>query len=118
MRDVVVCEPVRTAVGKYAGALQDVDAAQLGALTVRALLERTKLDGGTVDEVILGHCFPSSEAPAIGRVVALESGLPAAVTGMQLDRRCGSGLQAVLNAVMQVGSGASDLVIAGGVESM
>ena len=68
--------------------------------------------------MILGHCYPNSEAPAIGRVVALDAGLPVTVPGMQIDRRCGSGLQAVIQAGLQVGSGDNDLVIAGGAESM
>ncbi|HET9565486.1 MAG TPA: acetyl-CoA C-acetyltransferase, partial [Mycobacterium sp.] len=71
-----------------------------------------------VADVILGHCYPNSEAPAIGRVVALDAGLPVTVPGMQIDRRCGSGLQAVIQAALQVGSGDNDLVIAGGAESM
>jgi acetyl-CoA C-acetyltransferase len=72
----------------------------------------------SIGDVILGHCNSSGEAPAIGRVAALDAGLPVTVGGMHVDRRCGSGLQAVLQAVMQVGSGASDVVLAGGVESM
>ncbi len=71
-----------------------------------------------IEDVILGHCYPSSEAPAIGRVVALDAGLPITVPGMQLDRRCGSGLQAVIRACLQVSSGNNDLVVAGGAESM
>jgi acetyl-CoA C-acetyltransferase len=71
-----------------------------------------------VEDVILGHCYPSSEAPAIGRVVALDAGLPVTVPGMQVDRRCGSGLQAVIQAVLQVANGDNDVVVAGGAESM
>ena len=71
-----------------------------------------------VQDVILGHCYPSSEAPAIGRVVALDAGLPVTVPGMQVDRRCGSGLQAVIQACLQVTHGDNDLVVAGGTESM
>lgn len=118
MSDVVICDPVRTAVGRYGGALQNVSAAQLGAIAVTALLERAQLDPTEVDEVILGHAFPTSEAPAIGRVVALDAGLGVGVTGMQIDRRCGSGLQSIINAELFVRSGASNLVVAGGTESM
>jgi acetyl-CoA C-acetyltransferase len=71
-----------------------------------------------VQDVILGHCYPNSEAPAIGRVIGLDSGLPVTVPGMQVDRRCGSGLQAVIQACLQVQSGDNDLVVAGGAESM
>ncbi|MBO0803002.1 MAG: acetyl-CoA C-acetyltransferase [Nocardiopsaceae bacterium] len=117
-RDVVVCEPVRTAVGGYGGALKSVSAIDLGVAAMTGLLTRTGLDPAEVDDVILGHGYPTSDGPPIGRVVALDAGLPVTAGGQQVDRRCGSGLQAVLNAVMQVGSGADDLIVAGGAESM
>lgn len=117
-RDVVICEPVRTAIGRYGGMFRSLSAPQLGVAALTGLLQRTGLPPDAVDDVILGHCYPTSEAPAIGRVVALDSGLPVTVGGQQIDRRCGSGLQAVINAVLQVASGGSDVVIAGGVESM
>jgi acetyl-CoA C-acetyltransferase len=116
--DAVICEPLRTPVGRFGGALKDVPAADLGTAVVTALLARTGLPGDEVDDLILGHCYPTAEAPAIGRVVALDAGLPIGVPGVQVDRRCGSGLQAVVNAAMQVATGASRLVIAGGTESM
>ena len=118
MREIVICEPVRTPIGRYGGALKSLSAAELGEIALRGLLDRTGLDPGAVDDVVLGHCYPSSEAPAIGRVVALNAGLPVTVTGMQVDRRCGSGLQSVLQAGMQVSTGVHELVIAGGTESM
>jgi acetyl-CoA C-acetyltransferase len=117
-RDVVICEPVRTAVGGYGGTFRPVTATDLGVAALTGLLGRTGLDPDAVDDVILGHCYPTPDAPAIGRVVALDAGLPVTAGGQQVDRRCGSGLQAVLNAVMQVASGAGDLVVAGGTESM
>ena len=117
-RDVVICEPVRTPVGGYGGALKSLSAVDLGAIAMQGLLARTKIDPARIEDVILGHCYPNSEAPALGRVVALDSGLPVTVTGMQVDRRCGSGLQAIINAAMTVGAGASDLIVAGGAESM
>ena len=85
---------------------------------IRALMERTGLPPDSVDDVLLGHCYPTMDAPAIGRVAALDAGLPVTASGIQIDRRCGSGLQAVLYAAMQVQSGASDVVLAGGAESM
>ena len=118
MSEVVICEPVRTPIGRYGGSLKALTAAELGEVALRGLLDRTGLDPTAVDDVILGHCYPSSEAPAIGRVVALNAGLPVTVPGMQVDRRCGSGLQSVLQAAMQVSSGTHQLVIAGGAESM
>ncbi len=118
MRDAVICEPLRTAVGGYGGMFRDVPATDLAATVIRALLERTGVDGERVDDVVLGQCYPNGEAPAIGRVAALDAGLPITVPGLQLDRRCGSGLQAVLDAAMRVQTGVADLVIAGGAESM
>lgn len=118
LRDAVICEPVRTPVGGYGGVFRDVTAAELAATVVRAVLERTGIPPAAVDDVLLGQCYPNGEAPAIGRVAALDAGLPVEVPGLQIDRRCGSGLQAIINAAMQVQTGASDLVLAGGVESM
>jgi len=117
-RDPVICEPVRTAVGRYGGMFVDVPAAQLGRRVIEALIERSGLDPERVDDVIFGQCYPNGEAPAIGRIAALDAGLPVTVPGLQIDRRCGSGLQAVLDAAMRVQTGVCDVVIAGGAESM
>jgi acetyl-CoA C-acetyltransferase len=118
MREAVICEPVRTPVGKYGGVFKDVLAADLAASVLRGLVERTSIDPEVVDDVIFGQCYPNGEAPAIGRVAALDAGFPITVPGQQLDRRCGSALQAVLDAAMRVQTGACDVVIAGGAESM
>jgi acetyl-CoA C-acetyltransferase len=118
VRDIVICEPLRTPIGRFGGSLRSVTAAQLGVTVVAALLARLNIDPSSIDDVILGQCYPNGEAPAIGRVVALDAGLPVTTPGAQVDRRCGSGLQAIINAVMQVASGSCDTVIAGGVESM
>ncbi|QKT13941.1 acetyl-CoA C-acetyltransferase [Rhodococcus sp. W8901] len=116
--DVVVCEPLRTPVGRYGGVFRDVPAADLGARVIAELIRRTGVAPEAIDDVIFGQCYPNGEAPAIGRVAALDAGLPVTVPGQQLDRRCGSGLQAVLDAAMRVQTGVADLIIAGGVESM
>jgi acetyl-CoA C-acetyltransferase len=118
MRDVVICEPVRTPIGRYGGVFKGVSAAELGTVALRGLLERTGVAPELVEDVIVGHCNSTSDAPAIGRVIALDAGLPVSAAGQHLDRRCGSGLQAVLNAVMQVATGVNDVLVAGGVESM
>jgi acetyl-CoA C-acetyltransferase len=118
MREAVICSPLRTPVGRYGGKLREVDAETLAETVVRGLIERTNLDPGLVDDCIFGQCYPSMEHPAIGRVVALAAGLPIEVPGFQLDRRCGSGLQAICLAAMEVQTGVADVVIAGGVESM
>ncbi|WP_241972986.1 hypothetical protein [Cryobacterium sp. TMT2-14] len=85
---------------------------------ITALIERTGIDGAVVDDVILGQGYPTAEAASVARVAALNAGLPVTVGGVQVDRRCGSGLQAILDAAMQVQTGVSDVVVAGGVESM
>jgi acetyl-CoA C-acetyltransferase len=118
VREAVICEPVRTAVGRFGGALKDVAPQSLAAAVIRGLLDRTGVPADRVEDVLLGQCYPNADAPAIGRVAALDAGLPIEVTGLQIDRRCGSGLQAVIYAALQVQSGASDVVLAGGVESM
>ena len=118
MRDAVICEPLRTPVGGFGGSLRDMPPQELAATVIRALLERTGLPPESVDDVLLGHCYPTMDAPAIGRVAALDAGLPVTASGLQIDRRCGSGLQAVLYAALQVQSGACDVVLAGGAESM
>ena len=117
-REAVICEPVRTPIGRYGGMFASLTAVELGVTALKGLLDRTGIAPDVVDDVILGHCYPNSEAPAIGRVVALDAGLPVTVPGMQVDRRCGSGLQAVIQACMQVSSGNNDVVVAGGAESM
>jgi acetyl-CoA C-acetyltransferase len=117
-REAVICEPLRTPVGRFGGVFRDVGASVLAATVIGELVNRTGLRGGDVDDVIMGQCYPNGEAPAIGRVAALDAGLPVEVPGMQVDRRCGSALQAVLYGCMQVQSGAAELVLAGGVESM
>lgn len=118
MSDAFICEPVRTPIGRYGGMFKSLSAVDLGVAALNGLMDRTGLPPEAVQDVILGHCYPSSEAPAIGRVVALDAGLPVTVPGMQVDRRCGSGLQAVIHACLQVSNGDNDLVIAGGCESM
>ncbi len=118
MRDAVICSPLRTPVGRYGGMFADVPVTTLAATVITGLLERTGLDPAAVDDVIFGQCYPNGETPAIGRQAALDAGLPVEVPGYQVDRRCGSGLTALVTAAMQVQTGASDVVLAGGAESM
>ncbi|WP_239376462.1 MULTISPECIES: acetyl-CoA C-acetyltransferase [unclassified Frankia] len=118
MPDAVICSPLRTPVGGFGGVFTDTPATELAATVIRALVERTGVPADAIDDVVFGQCYPNGEAPAIGRVAALDAGLPIEVPGLQLDRRCGSGLQAVLLAGMQVQTGVADLVLAGGAESM
>ncbi|MBN9630610.1 MAG: acetyl-CoA C-acetyltransferase [Actinobacteria bacterium] len=118
MREVVICSPLRTPVGRMGGALAAASALGLAETVLRALLDRTGLDPAAVEGVIGSQGYPTMEAPAFGRVAALNAGFPVTTTGYQLDRRCGSGLQAVINAAMEVQTGASDVLIALGAESM
>lgn len=117
-RRVVICSATRTPIGSMGGALRDVSATDLASLVIRETVERAGIDPAEIDDVVLGQCYPNGEAPAIGRVAALDAGLPISVPGMQLDRRCASGLEAIAYAVMLVESGLADSVVAGGVESM
>ncbi|MDO8297138.1 MAG: acetyl-CoA C-acetyltransferase [Caulobacter sp.] len=118
MRRAAIVTPIRTAVGKFQGGLASMTAGDLGAVILRALVERTKIDPERIDDVIFAQGYGNGEAPCIARWSALAADLPISVPGYQLDRRCGSGLQAIVNAAMMVQTGAADVVVAGGVESM
>jgi acetyl-CoA C-acetyltransferase len=118
MRRVAIVDPIRTPVGKYLGGLSSIQPGDLGAHILKALVERTKIDPAVVDDVMMAWGYGNGEAPCIGRWAALAAGFPISVPGVQLDRRCGSGLQAVIDAAMMVQTGAADVVIASGVESM
>ena len=118
MRRAAIVTPIRTGVGKFLGKLAGIPAGELGAIVIRALVERSGVDPERIDDVVFSQGYGNGEAPAIGRWAALAAGLPVSVPGYQLDRRCGSGLQAVIDAAMMVQTGAADLVIAGGCESM
>ena len=118
MRRAAIVTPIRTGVGKFLGKLAGIPAGELGAIVIRALVERSGVDPERIDDVVFSQGYGNGEAPAIGRWAALAAGLPVSVPGYQLDRRCGSGLQAVIDAAMMVQTGAADVVIAGGCESM
>ena len=118
MRRAAIISPIRTAVGKYLGSLASIEAGNLGAIVIKALVERTGIDPERIDDVVFSQGYGNGEAPCIGRWSALAAGLPESIPGVQLDRRCGSGLQAVIDAAMRIQTGAADVVIAGGVESM
>ena len=118
MRRAAIVSPIRTAVGKFQGSLAPMTAGELGAVILRALVARTGLDPVNIDDVIFAQGYGNGEAPCIARWSAMAADLPLKVPGYQLDRRCGSGLQAVIDAAMMVQTGAADVVVAGGVESM
>ncbi|WIM67184.1 acetyl-CoA C-acetyltransferase [Corynebacterium breve] len=116
--DIVICHPKRTPVGRYGGAFTTVSVQDLASTVVKAVMQDSGLRAEDVDDLILGQASPNGAAPALGRVVALDAGLGQTVPGMQLDRRCGSGLQAIATAAAHIASGAAELIIAGGAESM
>lgn len=118
LRRAAIVAPIRTPVGKFGGSLSAVTAGQLGAVILNALIERTKIDPTRVDDVIFAQGYGNGEAPCIAHWSWLLAGLPESVPGYQLDRRCGSGLQSIVNAAMMVQTGVSDVVVAGGCESM
>ncbi|WP_157218911.1 acetyl-CoA C-acetyltransferase [Flavisphingomonas formosensis] len=118
MRRAAIVSPLRTPVGRFLGALTPLPAEGLAAHVITALVDRSGIDPTRIDDVVFAQSYANSEAPCIGRWAALAAGLPIAVPGFQIDRRCGGGLQAVMTAAMMVQSGAADVVLAGGVESM
>lgn len=118
MKRAAIVSPLRTPIGAYGGALRGVPVEELGATVARAIVQRTGLDAARIDDVVFAQSYTNGETPCTGRWVALQAGLPVEVAGMQLDRRCGGGVQAVALAAMMVQTGAADVVLAGGVESM
>jgi len=116
-RAAIVC-PVRTAVGVFGGTLRPVPVEKMAAAVIQAVLQRTGLDPIRIEDVVFAQTYVSGETPCIGRWAGMEANLPIEVPGCQVDRRCGGGLQAVINAAMMIQTGAADVVIAGGVESM
>jgi len=118
VKRAAIVTPLRTAIGGFGGSLKSLKMEDLGTTIIKALVERSGVDPERIDDVIFGHAYASGEAPALGRWCALNAGLPISVAGMELERRCGSGLMAISTAAMMVQTGAADVVIAGGVESM
>ncbi|TCM47195.1 acetyl-CoA C-acetyltransferase [Rhizobium sp. PP-F2F-G48] len=118
MRRAAIVSPLRTAVGGFGGSLRPVPVETLGSTVTKAVLAATGIDPALIDDVVFAQSYASSETPCVGRWIALDAGLPIEVPGLQTDRRCGGGLQAVVTAAMMVQTGACDIVLAGGVESM
>lgn len=118
LRRAAIVAPRRTPVGTFGGALRDVPVEDLGAGVIRAVVQQSGVDPGRIDDVVFAQSYANSEVPCVGRWLALNADLPIEVPGMQLDRRCGGGLQALVTSAMMVQTGAADVVLAGGVESM
>ncbi|HEV7694092.1 MAG TPA: hypothetical protein VGO52_24880, partial [Hyphomonadaceae bacterium] len=111
LRRAAIVSPIRTGVGKFQGALSSMQAGDLGAIVLKELVKRTKIDPGKIDDVIFAQGYPSGEAPCVARWSALAADLPITVPGYQLDRRCGSGLQSIVDAAMFVQTGAAAHVV-------
>jgi acetyl-CoA C-acetyltransferase len=118
MKRAAIVSPLRTPIGAFGGALRPVPVGELGATVARAIVQRTGLDPALIEDVIFAQGYANGETPCTGRYVALQAGFPIEVAGLQLDRRCGSGVQAIATAAMMVQTGVADVVMAGGVESM
>jgi acetyl-CoA acetyltransferase len=112
MRRAAIVAPVRTAVGGFGGTLRPLRAEDLAARVIEAVIARSGVDPELVEDVVMAQSYANSEAPCIGRWAALHAGLPISVPGLQIDRRCGGGLQAVVTASMVVQTGAADVAIA------
>src|SRR5438445_6164282 len=119
MPEAVIVDAIRTPVGRYGGALKDIRADDLAALVIKALVERTGIDPESIDDVIFGCTNQAGEDNRnVARMALLLAGLPETIPGQTVNRLCASGLQAVNTAAMCVQSGAGDVYVAGGVESM
>lgn len=118
MRDVVVVSAVRTPIGAIGETLKDVLPEELLRVAIKGAIARAGVDKAVIDEVIAGHAKQSTEAPNIARVSALMARIPEATPAYTVHRQCASGMQAMLNALQQIQCGYSDVVMAGGTESM
>jgi acetyl-CoA C-acetyltransferase len=117
-REVVICSPVRTAIGTYGGTLKDIPAVDLGAVTVRATLERAKLMPGNIGTVVMGNVIQAGNKMNPARQAAVHGGVPVDIPAMTVNRVCGSGAQAIASAAQEVMLGFLDSAVAGGMENM
>jgi acetyl-CoA C-acetyltransferase len=118
LKDVVIIDSVRTAIGKIGGSLKEVPVDFLASKVIDEVIIRTGIDKNEVDEVIMGQGKQSTDSPNLARLAQLRAGLPEHIPGYTVHRQCGSGLQAVNNAAQQIHCGLAEVVIAGGAESM
>lgn len=118
MQGVVIVDSVRTAIGKLGGSLKNIEVDYLASKVINEIIVRTGIKKNIVDEVIMGQGKQSTDTPNLARLALLRAGLPVEVPAYTVHRQCGSGLQAVNNAVQQIQCGLSDVIIAGGAESM
>jgi acetyl-CoA C-acetyltransferase len=118
MKDVVIVEACRTAVGNMGGSLKPLQPEDLACAVIDGVLKRAGIDSAVVDEVILGHCRQSSDNPNIARIAALRCGVSEEVPAYTIMRQCASGMTAVTSGAMAIQTGQNQIVLAGGTESM
>lgn len=118
MQKVVICEPLRTAIGSFGGTLKDTSTAELGSTVVKEILSRTGIDPKEIDDCIMGNILSAGQGMNISRQVAIKSGLPVDIPAFTVNRACGSGVQTVANAAQAIKAGDAEVIIAGGVENM
>ena len=118
LRNVVIVEACRTAVGSFGGSLRPVSAYDMACCVMQGILDRSGIDPKEIDEVIMGQCRQTSDEPNIARMAALKVGIPDTASAHTVMRQCASGMTAVQNGAMQIMTGVSDVVLAGGTESM
>src|ERR1700729_1999975 len=117
-RSVVIAEPVRTAIGAFGGTLKDVPAPDLGAVAIRAAIERSGLKPDDIETVAMGNVIQAGTKMNPARQAAVQAGLPVTVPAMTVNRVCGSGAQAIVSAAQEILVGGSDVAVAGGMENM
>jgi acetyl-CoA C-acetyltransferase len=117
-RDVVIVGAARTPIGKYGGSFKDLHPAELGAVAARAAIERAGLTAADIDEVLIGHGRQGGSGPNPGRQVGHRAGIPHSAPAQTINKACASGLQAIASAAQAIMLGESDIVLAGGIESM
>ncbi len=118
MREVVIVDGIRTAIGKMGGAIKSIQPEHLSALVMNGLLEKTGCKADVIDEVIWGHAKQSSDQPNIARLASLIAGLPIEIAAYTIHKQCGSSLQATMSGAQAIACGDADVILAGGVESM
>jgi acetyl-CoA C-acetyltransferase len=116
--EVVLCSPVRTAIGAFNGSLKTIPATELGAVVVRETLQRAKLDPAVVGSVVMGNVIQAGNKMNPARQAAISGGIPVSVPAMTVNRVCGSGAQAIVTVAQQINAGEIELAIAGGLENM
>ncbi|NUT64706.1 acetyl-CoA C-acyltransferase family protein [Pseudomonas corrugata] len=118
-REILIVGAARTAIGSFGGSLKDMSPTALGAIVVRAALERAAVEPGAIGHVVMGNVIPTEPRDAyLSRVAAMDAGIPLEVPAFNVNRLCGSGLQAIISAAQAIALGDCDIAVAGGAESM